>query len=206
VALGPEHESAAGAMLALAFRDNPINRAVIQRDRETRLKVNAYGMAASLAASRRYSFRRMVLDAPDVPTEPDRGEIAASLIALDPGGYPTAPPPMAMQLRCIWGQGLRVLRRWGQLYRLLDGHHPEEPHCYLALIATHPDRRHRGIGRALLDVWLRDVDARAMPSYLETDRSELLGFYQAAGFGVDRELEAFGRPVWCMSRPAQTRS
>jgi hypothetical protein len=43
-----------------------------------------------------------------------------------------------------------------------------------------------------------------MASYLETDRRELVAFYQAVGFNVERELEAFGTPIWCMSRPATT--
>ena len=210
--LGPQHrvadldaalEPAAGSLLALAFRDNPINRAVIGRDRERRLVVNSYGMAASLAASRRYSFRRVIFEGDASKQNKFRGEIASVLLALDPGGYPVAPPPLSMQLRCLWGQGFRVIRRWAQLYRQLDAHHPKHPHCYLALIATRPERQHLGIGRALLDLWLQDVDARAMPSYLETDQSALVGFYQSAGFEVERELEAFGKPVFCMARPAQ---
>lgn len=95
------------------------------------------------------------------------------------------------------------MHRWGQLYRQLDECHPSEPHCYLSLLAVHPARQRRGIGRSLLDTWLTDVDARGMPSYLETDRKELVGFYQSAGFRVERELEAFGASIWCMSRPVQ---
>jgi ribosomal protein S18 acetylase RimI-like enzyme len=98
------------------------------------------------------------------------------------------------------------MRRWGRLYRVLDACHPREPHCYLSLIAIHPTQQRRGLGGALLAAWLRDVDAKAMASYLETDRSELVGFYQAAGFAVERKLEAFGAPIWCMSRPAMTQS
>lgn len=196
-------EPAAGSLLARAFRDNPINRAVIGRDPERRMVVNSYGMAASLAASRRHSFRRVIIEANGSRQDKLRGEIASVLLALDPGGYPVAPPALSMQLRCLWGQGFRVIRRWGQLYRQLDAHHPKEPHCYLALIATHPERQHRGIGRALLNLWLQDVDARAMPSYLETDQQALVGFYQTAGFEVERELQAFGQPVFCMARPAR---
>lgn len=97
-----------------------------------------------------------------------------------------------------------MLRRWGQVYRLLDEHHPKDPHCYLSVIAAHPQHQGRGVGRGLLATWLEDVDARGMPGYLETDRRELLGFYQAAGFSIDRKLEAFGTSIWCMTRRAKT--
>ncbi len=156
-------------------------------------------MTTSLLSARRSSFRRLLLEPEDLGLP---GGAAGALVALDPGGYPVAPPPILAQLRCLWGQGLRVMRRWGELYRILDACHPKEPHCYLALIATHPERRGRGFGRLLLDAWLRDVDARAMASYLETDRRELLPFYRSAGFCVEREIVAFDIPIWCMSRPA----
>lgn len=201
--LGPDLEASAAPTLALAFRDNPINRAVIQGNRSRRLKVNTYGMTASLAATRRFSFRRVLRESgPGAPEVPESG-ISGGLIALDPGGYPAKFPPWSVQLRCLFGQGFRVMHRWGQLYRLLDACHPPDPHCYLSLLAVHPARQGRGLGRALLEAWLEDVDARRMPSYLETDRRELVGFYQAAGFDVERELEAFGASIWCMSRRAR---
>jgi len=189
-------------MLALAFRDNPMNRAIIGPNQHQRMRVNRHGMVASLVASRRFSFRRVILAQPEAARGSQTAEPIGALIALDPSGYPVAPPPVREQIRCLWGQGPRVMQRWGRLYRLLDACHPKEPHCYLSLIAIHPERQRRGIGRSLLDAWLQDVDARAMASYLETDRSELLGFYQAAGFAVERELEAFDTPIWCLSRPA----
>ena len=198
-------EPVAGPTLALAFRDNPINRAVIQGNRSRRTVVNTYGMAASLAATRQFSFRRVTFEDSESARAELFGGISGGLLALDPGGYPASLPSIASQLRCLWGQGVRVMHRWGQLHRLLDACHPREPHCYLSLLATHPERRRRGIGRALLNTWLEDVDARAMPSYLETDRSELVSFYQSAGFIVVHELEAFGTRIWCMSRAERLR-
>jgi ribosomal protein S18 acetylase RimI-like enzyme len=186
-------EPSATDVLAAAFRDNPMNRAVIGAFESKRLKVNTYGLSTSLIASRRFSWRRVIrLD--------DR--VAAALIAFDPGGYPAAPPPLAAQLRCLWGQGFRVMKRWGELYRTLLDVHPKEPHCYLALIGVRPELQGRGLGRALLYNWLAEVDSRGAKGYLETDREELIGYYGAAGFEVERSVSAFGTTVWCMARAA----
>jgi ribosomal protein S18 acetylase RimI-like enzyme len=203
ILLDPALEPAAAPVLALAFRDNPINRAVIEGNLGRRLKVNTHGMVASLAATRRFSFRLALREPQFEAADGTPTDISAGLVALNPGGYPAALPPLAVQLRCLWGQGFRVMHRWGQLYRQLDECHPKEPHCYLSLLAVHPARQRRGLGRSLLDAWLADVDARQMPSYLETDRKELVGFYQSAGFQVEHELEAFGASIWCMSRSAR---
>lgn len=195
-------EAAAAALLARAFRDNPVNRAVIGGDRERRLRVNGYGMELSLLASRRFANRRVFVEGADSEEE---SAPSAALVAMHPGGYPVAAPPIRAQLRCLFGQGLRVVGRYGRVYRLLDRHHPKDPHAYLALIATRPERQGRGLGRALLEAWLRDVDALGVASYLETDRRELLAFYGGAGFEVTRELRAFDIPIWCMQRPARAR-
>ena len=114
-------------------------------------------MAASLVATRRFSFRRVVFTASEAPRDSQQPEIAGALIALDPGGYPAAPPPIRVQFRCLWGQGPRVMRRWGRLYRILDACHPREPHCYLSLIAIHPTRQRRGLTEAIANFsWFTD--------------------------------------------------
>ena len=200
--LTPEREPEAALLLARAFSDNPINCAVIGGDERRRLRVNGYGMEAALAASRRFSYRRLGVEEGKSQGNSDPCGV---LLALEAGGYPVAAPPLRVQLRCLLGQGFRVMLRFGELYRVLDERHPKGPHAYLSLIATAPESRGRGYGRDLLGAWLRDVDAQGWESYLETDRRELLGFYQSAGFEVAGELRAFGTPIWCMHRPAHPR-
>lgn len=182
--------------LAAAFRDNPMNRAVIGDHERTRLGANAHGLRTSLIASRRYSYRRVIRFG---------DQVAAALIAFDPGGYPSAPPPVGDQLRCFFGQGFRVMYRWGKLYRDLHAVHPKDPHCYLALIGVRPELQRAGLGRALMRDWLREVDTRVATGYLETDREDLVGYYRAAGFAVARRLSAFGTSIWCMARSAVER-
>ena len=89
--LDASREPEAAALLARAFRDNPINRAVIGGDDGRRLRVNSYGMRTSLLASRRFSYRRLLVE--EAETRAISGASGA-LLALEPGGYPVAPPPL----------------------------------------------------------------------------------------------------------------
>jgi hypothetical protein len=45
-----------------------------------------------------------------------------------------------------------------------------------------------------------DVDDKDAPSYLETDKSENVGFYQRFGFSVAGKAEVLGITNWFMSR------
>jgi GNAT superfamily N-acetyltransferase len=79
------------------------------------------------------------------------------------------------------------------LYERFDAHHPTgEPHAYLSLLATHPDRSGRGIGQALLAENLRRWDTLGLPTYLESTnpandhRYERAGFRRVGGFSAVR--------------------
>ena len=56
------------------------------------------------------------------------------------------------------------------------------------------------MGSALLASLLRRADAEGMPTYLETDRREHIGFYERRGFRVVDELPLFGVATWRMWR------
>jgi ribosomal protein S18 acetylase RimI-like enzyme len=184
--------------LALAFRDNPLNRAVIRGGPPRRLRSNRYGMRATLeAAIGRSSIHVPVGSAPGAD-----GPALGGLIALPPGGWPLPPPPLLAQVGFWLGQGLGPPRRWGRVYRELALLHPAKPHWYLLLLGVGVDGRRRGLGSALLEAWLQDVDADALPAYLETDRRENLSFYGRAGFEVVGSHELLATPIWRMERPA----
>jgi ribosomal protein S18 acetylase RimI-like enzyme len=194
-ALGPladEERAGAEAVLARAFRDSPLNVAVIGRDPQRRLRANLHGARALLPVAVA-SGLVLVAREGDAP----RG----LLIATPPFGWPLPAPPFRAQLRRSLGQGLRVTRRWGQVFEALARIHPREPHCYLATLGVDPLAQGRGIGTALLSAWLSSVDADAAPAWLETDRQANIGFYRQAGFEVARRTEVLGTPVWCMGRP-----
>lgn len=194
----PAHEAPGLAeSLALAFRDNPLNRAAIRRGRAGRLRANQYGMRATLSAA---LGRSTIL----VPTRPggDADPGLGGLIALPPGGWPLPPPPLLVQIECWLGQGIAPMRRWGSVYRQLAGLHPPGPHWYLLLLGVPEHQRRRGIGFALLEAWLEAVDREGAPAYLETDRPENLSFYRRADFEVVGRQELLGTPIWRMARRA----
>ncbi len=82
--------------------------------------------------------------------------------------------------RDLLGDGAaRVL----DVYERFDAAHPHgEPHFYLSLLGTHPDRRGRGEGMGLLARTLERIDAERMPAFLESSNPANDGRYERLGF------------------------
>jgi ribosomal protein S18 acetylase RimI-like enzyme len=184
----------AAQLLARAFRDNPLNRAVIgSDDPERRRRANVHGLRPVLPAAHAHGWLRGVHEA---------GVLRGVLLAAPPGGFPLPGVGLGPRLRCLFGQGLRVTRRWAVVFERLVSLHPAEPHWYLSSLGVEPAAQGRGIGLALLADWLAEVDRDAQSAYLETDRPENVAFYERRGFATRGETRLFSTTVWCMSRPA----
>jgi len=183
-------------VLARAFRDNPLNRAVIRAgDPSVRLRSNLHGMRSLLPAA---AANGQILVARDA------GRVVGALIAVPPGAYPLPPPPPLQRIRCLLGQGFRVSARWGQAFVELDAHHPPEPSWYLGTLGVEPACQGRGVGTELLHAWILRVDEERGAAYLETDVQANVGFYARSGFSLAGETEVLGTPVWRMwRRPAE---
>jgi len=190
-------ESRAVSVLAAAFRDNPLNRAVIRSDDpDRRLRSNEYGMR-SLIPTARVHGRVLVAR--------DGGELSGALVASPPGRFPLPSPGIVSRLRVVIGQGWSVATRWGDVFVALEALHPREPHWYLGTLGVAPDKQRRGLGLALLREWLQGVDRDGVGAYLETDTERNVGFYGTVGFELEGEIEVLGAPIWRMRRlPAAT--
>ncbi|MGH3628366.1 MAG: GNAT family N-acetyltransferase [Sciscionella sp.] len=67
-------------------------------------------------------------------------------------------------------------------------------------VAVAPDRHGHGCGSALLNAYCRALDAAGEVSYLETDKSENVPFYQRNGYAAVAEADVIGVPNWFMIR------
>jgi GNAT superfamily N-acetyltransferase len=94
---------------------------------------------------------------------------------------------------------LRVLRWVGEWAR----RDPRESHWHLGPVVVDPHRQGHGIGTAMLRAFCAMVDDCRSLSYLETDKSENVRFYEKFGFTVVAEAEVLGVANWFMSRPGK---
>jgi GNAT superfamily N-acetyltransferase len=65
---------------------------------------------------------------------------------------------------------------------------PSEPHYYLSLLGTHPDRSGQGWGMGLLADNLTRIDAEGMAAYLESSNPANVPRYERLGFAVFDEF------------------
>ena len=195
--LEPAAFAEAAALLARAFRDNPLNVAVIgaRTSPQRRERCNAVIMRNLLRVAAGSGVLLGVRYA---------GVLAGALVAAPPYAFPFPAPGAGAQLRALLVQGLRVASRWREVFERLQRRRPVEAHAYLGILGVEPSLQRRGVGRAALGDWLARVDAEGLPAYLETDREENLSFYGRAGFGVVDALDVLGVRVWCLRRgPAE---
>ena len=185
-------ERAAVRLLADAFADNPLNRAVIRRTRRaSRQRSNAWGLAAQLPLARRHGT---------VLAGRREGSLAGVLVAAAPWAHPFPAPSLARRVIAALGQGLGAAERWDEVFETLLARRPGSAHWYLSLLGVRPECRGLGVGGGLLAAWLAGVDGAGGAAWLETDEPRNLSFYRAAGFDVRGELELFSVPVWLLGR------
>jgi GNAT superfamily N-acetyltransferase len=90
--------------------------------------------------------------------------------------------------------------------REIERHHPAQPHYYLSVVGTDPEKQGGGIGSALLVPVLRRCDETDTAAYLESSKESNLPFYARHGFAVTKRIELpEGPPLWLMWREPSSR-
>jgi GNAT superfamily N-acetyltransferase len=93
----------------------------------------------------------------------------------------------------LWRSGF-VSRRGLRIFAAMQRAHPAEPHFYLEIVGTRPDRQGGGVGSALLDAVLSRCDQEGVPAYLENSNPRNTAFYFRHGF---QPMKAFPLPPGC---------
>jgi len=109
------------------------------------------------------------------------------------------PGLLAHEGRKAAGSIVRWTEEWAK-------HDPHEPHWHLGPVAVDRAAQGQGVGGALLGAFTRRMDERRATSYLETDKTDNVGFYERYGFAVVAESPVLGVPNWYMTRPPQIAS
>lgn len=94
---------------------------------------------------------------------------------------------------------------FAELDRVMDEHHPAEPHNYVALVGVRADARGRGIARDMLRAHHERLDAAGTPAYLEAVSPETADLYASLGYrrhGEPFRIGEGGPPLYPMWRPA----
>jgi ribosomal protein S18 acetylase RimI-like enzyme len=129
-------------------------------------------------------------------------------------------PPERADLKLPWWRELTLLptivkftslsglSRMDTFRKATDTYHPKsKPHFYLMTIGVDPKFQGQGLGSALLEATLAKIDAKGLPSYLESSSPKNVPLYQRHGFAVTKEFRPApdGPPLWGMWREAKGR-
>jgi ribosomal protein S18 acetylase RimI-like enzyme len=101
--------------------------------------------------------------------------------------------------------GINPLVAWHlwQSLRILEQHHPSEPHYYLMLLGVHPNFQKKGYARALLEALHARSEAHptSIGVYLETGNPQNVAFYKYFGYHIKAQVNINGVENFIMFRP-----
>lgn len=86
------------------------------------------------------------------------------------------------------------LERLAALGSAMMAAHPHEPHWYLNVVSTVPERQGQGLGAAVLQPVLARCDAEGHRAYLESSNPRNLSLYWRQGFVDTGEIRIDGGP------------
>jgi ribosomal protein S18 acetylase RimI-like enzyme len=180
--------AAVARTLTRAFHDDPVQRFLFPDDRVYRSR----GLK---------NFELVVRRSLEVGVAYVGPQVEGASLWLPPGSdFIDGWRGVLFGVRSLLALGAGV-RRGARLFSLLARHHPHEPHWYLPVLGTDPERQGRGFGSALLAPVLARADDEGLPAYLESSKERNIPFYRRHGFEVVSTLRVEGGPeVWPMLR------
>lgn len=180
---------AVATTLARAFHDDPVFEVLfgspVPEDRCRRLFRSLGGIA---------------LRKPGGLVQRTAGHEGATVWA-PPGAWQTPPTEMVRSAPDMLRSFGRRTATALQVQRVLEAHHPKEPHWYLEFIGTDPAHQGKGVGSALLQPMVDRFDEEGVPAYLESSKEANLAFYRRFGFELTERVDLPGSVhEWLMWR------
>lgn len=172
---GPRDAALAGAAIATAFADDPVNQWVFGRGR----------MAPTFVALARHlylkhGFGHLAGDGMAVRDQASDGAALWLMDARDKEAGLLATLRVAIVLGMTAGLG--AMRRGLAIDKAFTHAHPAERHAFLFAIGVVPAAQGKGVGGALLRAGLERVDAAHLPCYLESTKQSNVPLYRHFGF------------------------
>lgn len=92
----------------------------------------------------------------------------------------------------------------GELGAAMSAARPAEPHWYLSILGTAPERQGTGLGARVVAPMIERCDRLGMATYLESSNPRNHSFYARLGYQEQAEISAAGSPpVMGFLRPAR---
>jgi GNAT superfamily N-acetyltransferase len=182
--------------LARAFQDDPVISWMIPDD-EKRLRLGPFGFETWL--------QKIYMPKAEVYTDEAR---KVGALWAPPGKWRMSVGLQArMAPRMLRLFGVRRMPLILKGLATLDKAHPDEqPHYYLGILGTDPDRQGKGLGSAAMQPVLERCDREGVGAYLESSKEANVPFYRRHGFEVTGEVHMpDGPPLWPMWRDPQPR-
>lgn len=91
------------------------------------------------------------------------------------------------------------------VFEQMGKYHPTEPHWYLPMIGTDPNRQGQGLGSILLRHALTRCDRDNLPAYLESSNAKNVPLYERFGFELLGTIQVGSSPpIFPMRREPKT--
>jgi ribosomal protein S18 acetylase RimI-like enzyme len=179
-----------GDVLARAFDDDPIFRAMLPDDARRR-------HALPILFREWTRLLHLPLDAAWTTDDVTGGALWAP-----PGKWKIGLLDEAkMAPKMLGALGSRVVASLRVLFAIESRHPKGPPHHYLRVLGCDPTRQGQGIGSRLLRPVLEQCDAKREPAYLESSNEKNLPFYRRHGFEtIDEVVTHLGPRIWLMWR------
>jgi ribosomal protein S18 acetylase RimI-like enzyme len=191
-AIAASDKPAVAAMLARAFRDDPLTSHLLpdEKTRDAKLP-RMFGLLLKLGMPHGACYVTSGHEAATLWRPPNKWHVHFWDYIVN-----------APELIGVFGaNALGVMSTMDKV----EKQHPREPHWYLQTIGTDPGKQGKGFGSLIMRAQLAVADAERMPCYLESSKDTNIPIYQSFGFAVTGEIKVpdGGPTLWPMWRSVQ---